>query len=664
MALPITIPYTFANATVSIPLSHLDSDFTTVVDAINGLGNGSNTISVTTTGGSTARTLPNHFNDILNVKDFGAVGNGTTDDTTAIQNAITYAQSLGASVWFSPGTYLVAGQLTLGNVKLYGPGTFTRNAAAGDYGDTSAVIWITSTTLTPLRIAANGAVNIDGLVFYWPNQNVSTTPIAYPPLFAGTSGSQMIDMTINNCVVINAYDFMSRDAALTSMGDIRITNCRIYAIRRVFNFSGSVPESILINSCFFTPGVFENVSIFANSAYLRNWTANNGTFLYCNAGTGSSVDGFSISNSLVYGYGNGVSVVSGGSYGFLSTGTSWDNVGQLISVTNAAYMIGANFIGGAMWLARNNGGSSTDSGIYINTTYLINISFDGVEFNKCNGHLFEILGTGTGNNAISVTGGNITSWGANLSATSDVYALYVNAPNATVVFQPDVAYNDAASGVGVYMRNVKSSIISGVWRNTRNFLISNASFTGKVKLSNLTTTESVSTNFVLNNTPSTTSVIEAGQGCLFDEANPTYGWPIMYLYNSSLSSTAYGAGPTTVTFGGTTPQKIEGLTYASGVITCISTGYYRWDVSLSNDGTTATGTQYKIYAETGGTNVRKFGALKTFTNTYVDSAVISGSAYFIAGDTLKIVVERVSASGTWTTSVDGTINYITVAKLA
>ena len=46
MALPITIPYTFANATSSIPLSNLDSDFTTVTNAINGIGNG--TVALTT----------------------------------------------------------------------------------------------------------------------------------------------------------------------------------------------------------------------------------------------------------------------------------------------------------------------------------------------------------------------------------------------------------------------------------------------------------------------------------------------------------------------------------------------------------------------------------------------------------------------------------------
>jgi hypothetical protein len=36
MALPISIPNTFANANAAIPLSQLDNNFTTVSGAING----------------------------------------------------------------------------------------------------------------------------------------------------------------------------------------------------------------------------------------------------------------------------------------------------------------------------------------------------------------------------------------------------------------------------------------------------------------------------------------------------------------------------------------------------------------------------------------------------------------------------------------------------
>ena len=53
MALPITVPYTFGNATTAIPLSNLDSDYATVYQAVNGIGNGSVALAnVTITGGT------------------------------------------------------------------------------------------------------------------------------------------------------------------------------------------------------------------------------------------------------------------------------------------------------------------------------------------------------------------------------------------------------------------------------------------------------------------------------------------------------------------------------------------------------------------------------------------------------------------------------------
>ena len=53
MALPITVPYTFGNATTAIPLSNLDSDYATVYQAVNGIGNGSVALAnVAITGGT------------------------------------------------------------------------------------------------------------------------------------------------------------------------------------------------------------------------------------------------------------------------------------------------------------------------------------------------------------------------------------------------------------------------------------------------------------------------------------------------------------------------------------------------------------------------------------------------------------------------------------
>jgi hypothetical protein len=63
------------------------------------------TATVTASGGSTARTLAAHFGDIMNAKDHGVVGDGTTDDTAAIKDVIAAGEAAGVPVYFPTGTY-------------------------------------------------------------------------------------------------------------------------------------------------------------------------------------------------------------------------------------------------------------------------------------------------------------------------------------------------------------------------------------------------------------------------------------------------------------------------------------------------------------------------------------------------------------------------------
>lgn len=68
-------------------------------------------VTVTSTSSTTGRSLPNRFADVINVKDFGAVGDGVADDTAALQAAINAGNS-GRTVFFPAGSYRTTATLT------------------------------------------------------------------------------------------------------------------------------------------------------------------------------------------------------------------------------------------------------------------------------------------------------------------------------------------------------------------------------------------------------------------------------------------------------------------------------------------------------------------------------------------------------------------------
>lgn len=71
---------------------------------------------------SVATNVEYKLSEIVSVKDFGAVGDGTTDDTDFIQNAI----DSGYAIYFPAGTYKVTAELTIADgMKLYANGDAT-----------------------------------------------------------------------------------------------------------------------------------------------------------------------------------------------------------------------------------------------------------------------------------------------------------------------------------------------------------------------------------------------------------------------------------------------------------------------------------------------------------------------------------------------------------
>jgi hypothetical protein len=110
MALPVTIPNEFANATASIPLSQLDTNFTTLANAVNGISDGSETlanasVTVLTAGTANVTTLNTSgqvvFNDAGADVDFRVEGD--TDANLLFVDASTDRVGVGTN---TPGSKL------------------------------------------------------------------------------------------------------------------------------------------------------------------------------------------------------------------------------------------------------------------------------------------------------------------------------------------------------------------------------------------------------------------------------------------------------------------------------------------------------------------------------------------------------------------------------
>jgi len=75
--------------------------------------------------GAIATTVQAKLRESVSVKDFGAVGNGIANDTTALQAAVTYAVSNGKALYIPSGTYLYSSLTGLdqNNITIYGDGS-------------------------------------------------------------------------------------------------------------------------------------------------------------------------------------------------------------------------------------------------------------------------------------------------------------------------------------------------------------------------------------------------------------------------------------------------------------------------------------------------------------------------------------------------------------
>ncbi|MGH6916077.1 MAG: glycosyl hydrolase family 28-related protein, partial [Geminicoccaceae bacterium] len=92
---------------------------------------------VTPAGATTARALGEHLAAIVNVRDFGAIGDGVSDDSAAFQAALMVAQARAGAVYVpaSSNAYVIGAGLVLDGVGLVGdgPGSMLKLALASGF---------------------------------------------------------------------------------------------------------------------------------------------------------------------------------------------------------------------------------------------------------------------------------------------------------------------------------------------------------------------------------------------------------------------------------------------------------------------------------------------------------------------------------------------------
>lgn len=166
--------------------------------------------------GYVARTVQSKLQDIVSVKDFNAKGDGTTNDTTAIAAADTYARSIGAQLYFPAGTYM-ASQLVL----------YTGSNWIGD-GRNATIIKQIIGSNTDLVYGNNSNAN-------WGTTNPTNIVV----------GFEMRSMTLNgnwNSGSGNtAGSGVAAYCARPIMEDVFITNCAEHGIRTEYLAVGGGP---------------------------------------------------------------------------------------------------------------------------------------------------------------------------------------------------------------------------------------------------------------------------------------------------------------------------------------------------------------------------------------------------------------------------------------
>ena len=177
------------------------------------------------------------LNANLNAKYFGAVGDGTTNDTNAIQYALNLAKTTGAVVYLPCGKYLITNIEIPENVTLLGENGKNAPEISG------SVLYCTDKN-NP-AVILNSRSTIKNIAFFYPNQKiVNNYPVTYPETIKLTDTATSTLVEIDNINLINSYYAIN---ATPKHEKLRVNNVWGYAINKGLLIDGSTDVDIVNN---------------------------------------------------------------------------------------------------------------------------------------------------------------------------------------------------------------------------------------------------------------------------------------------------------------------------------------------------------------------------------------------------------------------------------
>ena len=607
--------------------------------------------------GAVATNVEAKLAQYVNILDFGADLTGITDCTTALNNAITAAQTNGGVVFVPKGKYRInTGNITLANVSIVGCGVPEKGLP---YDNDGSVFLLYSTTQTPFVLGR--AVNLDGLSFFYPDQNDTTvSPIVYPPLFAGTYVSQFL---MTNCTIVNAYEGFRFETVV--VGDVRINKNRIYCIHRVFYFLTGAPEIINLSDNIFSFGVYEDVS---NTApfYLRDYTSQNGSFLVgdMSGGSWTSIDGLTTSGNLIFGYRYGIRIVSGSLNVSNIDNNKFDAVATAVQIEATAKATSLNFTNNlfysyvfglttANFPTINLGGTGQTTSVFL----------VGNEFAYSQGSAIVLSGPDVLDEVLIVAN-QFKSWGQTTSTPTNYYAIVINdqaaSNKAFGLITNNQFKNNSTLGVGIIVGFVNGLLIeSNHFRdcyapidiqNGDSIRIYGNKSEGTIGTSSVTIV------------PTASSVIEMNNNS-WDKAPQRWAFPLVKA-NLSASQTI-GAGPTAITTGFGTQVYDENNNFdpTTGKFVAGTIGFYHFDVVVTAQIGLTTGDLWKIYLKNNVSN-QESGVVRTIVaGSGSQSFSFSADFYMNVNDDVVCYVQRLGGSGSFVLENDASLTYLCARKV-